>query len=912
MLKLKDLDKYYKRGRQNSVHAINNVTLELPNNGIVAIFGKSGCGKTTLLNVIGGLDRSDGGSVMLEDSCITPDASYERNINIGYIFQNYNLQKNVTVFENVAMSLRLCGITDEKLIEKRVMAALRDVEMEKYRNRLPDALSGGQQQRVAIARAIVKNPKVILADEPTGNLDEQNTVLVMDLLRSIAEKHLVVLVTHEANLIDLYCDRVIEIVDGQVVNERENTLTEGYTGRADGEIYLGDMDRSEVVGDICVSYFGDLASAPKNVTFISHKGTLYIKVDSDQKLKFVDKSAEIKIHNGKFEESAKREQKKIDPILEEPLEYGKTGRMYNFKSAIKSGWNSNFSKRKNGKAFLCLCLIMFSAIIVFMTAMFGVAIRSIDNIKYNYHEKEILLQSDAITATDIDDLYASGDIFFSSYLKYVSLYDTGLEDFVFRIGDFETYRNNTTSYFSESALPLPCRLIGNNNTLVCGTKSIENDSHVVISTAFADKLLEACGVDYIDTYEDLLYTLCTSDGWNSEADMYKVVGIVSDNNAVIYKSDYEYARRIMLDQFGVTESDILDTEHLSGIFADYKDLSDGEVYVTSDIYGNDCIGEEIQINGRSFVIRGVIDINFSEADFEKYIVETYGSNIIESVEAYYKYQGLEYLNSFENYMLNNYGLETDEIDSDSWESFYEEYESQKSHYKSEYDSFLKKLRDDFSGKKCSVIMTPNDYMRFVCYSGENSKKLESYIGEQHYKTAMCGYLFLTDDSEKLVSKLENMGFEIGSEIFTTDDLYDYYKQEYETTIKALTAMLVIVVIIMSICMYLIMRSSLMGDIKEVGISRAIGVSKQNIIYRYFIESVVLFCLTVFIGYIVMSAGIFLLMSISDLMLNVVYYPVWLAAITLIGLFAVSSFCGVLPVRILLARSPSEILSKYDI
>lgn len=227
MLKLNGLDKYYKRGRQNSVHAVNNVTLELPNSGIVAIFGKSGCGKTTLLNVIGGLDKADFGSVMLGDARITPDASYERNINIGYIFQNYNLQKSVTVFENVAMSLRLCGITDEDLIERRVMAALRDVEMEKYKNRLPDALSGGQQQRVAIARAIVKNPKVILADEPTGNLDEQNTVLVMDLLRSIAQKHLVVLVTHEESLIDLYCDRVIEIVDGQVVGERENQLCEG-------------------------------------------------------------------------------------------------------------------------------------------------------------------------------------------------------------------------------------------------------------------------------------------------------------------------------------------------------------------------------------------------------------------------------------------------------------------------------------------------------------------------------------------------------------------------------------------------------------------------------------------------------------------------------------------------------------
>ena len=209
MLKIQNLDKHYSRGRQNAVHAINHVSLELQSRGMVAIFGKSGCGKTTLLNVLGGLDTADFGEVLLDGKKVTPDTSDIRNIDIGYIFQNYNLRKNATVYDNVASALYLCGVTDEDEIERRVMAALFDVDMDKYRNRLPDALSGGQQQRVAIARAIVKNPSVILADEPTGNLDEQNTLMVMDLLRSIANNRLVLLVTHEQRLVDLYCDRVI-------------------------------------------------------------------------------------------------------------------------------------------------------------------------------------------------------------------------------------------------------------------------------------------------------------------------------------------------------------------------------------------------------------------------------------------------------------------------------------------------------------------------------------------------------------------------------------------------------------------------------------------------------------------------------------------------------------------------------
>ena len=109
---------------------------------------------------------------------------------------------------------------DEAELEERAVEALASVGMEKFRLRYPMALSGGQQQRVAIARAIVKNPKVILADEPTGNLDEQNTLLVMDLLKQISKTKLVVLVTHEANLVDYYCDRVIEVVDGAITNIR--------------------------------------------------------------------------------------------------------------------------------------------------------------------------------------------------------------------------------------------------------------------------------------------------------------------------------------------------------------------------------------------------------------------------------------------------------------------------------------------------------------------------------------------------------------------------------------------------------------------------------------------------------------------------------------------------------------------
>ncbi|MBP3396620.1 MAG: ABC transporter ATP-binding protein [Clostridia bacterium] len=231
MIELKHLHKFFNKGKQNEIHVINDVTLSLPERGMVAVFGRSGCGKTTLLNVIGGLDRFGSGTLTIDGQSIKNDTDTIRNRYIGYIFQNYNLSKEESCYDNVANALRLCGMADGKEMEERVNAALANVGMEHYAARTPDTLSGGQQQRIAIARAIVKNPRIILADEPTGNLDEANTVMIMDLLKQIAKDHLVLLVTHEANLVDYYCDTVVELQDGAVVSVWQNEGADGFVAK---------------------------------------------------------------------------------------------------------------------------------------------------------------------------------------------------------------------------------------------------------------------------------------------------------------------------------------------------------------------------------------------------------------------------------------------------------------------------------------------------------------------------------------------------------------------------------------------------------------------------------------------------------------------------------------------------------
>ena len=250
MIRIQGLHKFFNKGRSNEIHVINDISLDLPEKGMVAIFGKSGCGKTTLLNVIGGLDKYAEGTLTIENQSIRENTDVIRNKYIGYIFQNYNLNKEESCFDNVADALRLCGMTDEAEVESRVTAALANVGMERYAKRTPDTLSGGQQQRIAIARAIVKNPRIILADEPTGNLDEANTVMIMDLLKAIARDHLVLLVTHEANLVDFYCDTVIELQDGKVVGNKQNASANGFAAKDKNDIYLAELDLAKAVNNL--------------------------------------------------------------------------------------------------------------------------------------------------------------------------------------------------------------------------------------------------------------------------------------------------------------------------------------------------------------------------------------------------------------------------------------------------------------------------------------------------------------------------------------------------------------------------------------------------------------------------------------------------------------------------------------
>ena len=221
MLQLKNIVKSYTVGELTQV-ALKGISLNFRENEFVSILGQSGSGKTTMLNIIGGLDRYDSGDLVINGVSTKKyrDADWDayRNTSIGFVFQSYNLIPHQNVLSNVEMALTLSGVS-RKERRKRAVEVLNKVGLQDHIHKKPNQLSGGQMQRVAIARALINNPDILLADEPTGALDTETSIQIMNLLKQIAEEKLVIMVTHNPELAEAYSTRIVNLKDGQITSD---------------------------------------------------------------------------------------------------------------------------------------------------------------------------------------------------------------------------------------------------------------------------------------------------------------------------------------------------------------------------------------------------------------------------------------------------------------------------------------------------------------------------------------------------------------------------------------------------------------------------------------------------------------------------------------------------------------------
>ena len=232
MLQIENIKKTYVTGELTQT-ALDDVSLSFRESELVAILGPSGSGKSTLLNVIGGLDQYDSGDLIIDGISTKKykdrDWDSYRNHSVGFIFQSYNLIPHQNVLSNVELALTISGIPAGER-KRRAIAALKEVGLEAQIHKKPNQMSGGQMQRVAIARALVNNPKILLADEPTGALDSETSIQVMELLKEVARDRLVIMVTHNPELAQQYATRIVRVKDGKILDD-SNPFTPNIEAR---------------------------------------------------------------------------------------------------------------------------------------------------------------------------------------------------------------------------------------------------------------------------------------------------------------------------------------------------------------------------------------------------------------------------------------------------------------------------------------------------------------------------------------------------------------------------------------------------------------------------------------------------------------------------------------------------------
>ncbi|MDD3453070.1 MAG: ABC transporter ATP-binding protein/permease [Bacilli bacterium] len=530
MIKLENVEKYFNKNKKNEIHVINNTSLILDNNGLVALLGNSGSGKTTLLNVIGGLDKINKGKIYINNKKITRFRTSKideiRTMNIGYIFQNYNLLDNLTVYENVALVLKMIGIKDKLEIKKRVDYILNTVGIYKYKNRLASMLSGGERQRVGIARAIVKNPNIIIADEPTGNLDSKNSLEIMNIIKAISKDKLVILVTHEKDLANFYASRIIEIVDGKITSDKNNDHDEDLDYKIDNKIYLKDMQNHEQIknNNINIDYYND-NKEKLNLKIVVKNNNIYLECNDNFNL--IDNS-NIELIDDNYKKISKESYLKyqfdFNQIINNNVKI-KYASIYNPITLLINGFKRIFNYSILKKILLLGFLVSAIFITYAISNIFGITnIKDDDFVKTNKNYLNIKLNN-----IDLNN--------YLNYekLEYINYIIPGDSNVVFNIKYDNYYQTYNTRQLLRGSLSTLNMIT--NDDLIYG-KMPENDYEIVVdkkclNSLFDEYIPQQLGINDVQGFLNKEISI-------KNLDSFKIVGITDLSSPSIYTKETNF------------------------------------------------------------------------------------------------------------------------------------------------------------------------------------------------------------------------------------------------------------------------------------------------------------------------------------------------------------------------------------
>lgn len=556
---------------------LRGIDLELPNTGLITVLGESGSGKSTLLSILGGLDRPSKGEILFDGKTINDMDDY-REKNISYIFQDCFLLENNTVYDNLYQYLLLLGITDIKEAERRIDQALNIVKLKKYKKHEVKNLSGGERQRVGIARAILRKNKIILADEPTGNLDIDNARLIMDILKGVSKDSLVVLVTHNKFLAEEYSDKIYTLLDGSITN----TYTPiGDKADFSNNIYLSDFTLNEVSKDEVKIQTYDIDKL--DISFYSIRGQIYYK--SNQKIK--------NIEDGPYALLNKREENSFKEVQNISLEYNEVPYKKNRrKEAVLYFFNKSKLNVLNRIFLVCIGFLLF------MFSFFLTMSTKVDETKVRYTDTAYLVNK---------NIHNDGN---DKHLDSSSLEDLIIENKVTNIVeeqvfDFYLFFNSYVKGKSEKALYAPLEY--NNKSVLYGVSTV-NKNEVIVSKALADSIRGDIALESI-----LDYSL----NINGTKTNKRIVGITdSQNYEVFYYNEMEYSLGMNAFSFDGTYKKIL-------VVDDYLNesisLTRGNLPKNKkEILALDDGKTEISSKMGEYLISGFYELDASIAEDDKY------------------------------------------------------------------------------------------------------------------------------------------------------------------------------------------------------------------------------------------------------------------------------------------------------
>ena len=806
MIEIKNVNKYFNKGKKNQIHVINNVNLTLDNQGLVALLGPSGSGKTTLLNTIGGLDNVKSGHIYINGKKITTRITSHRdkirNLNIGYIFQDYKLIDTMSVYDNVALVLKMNGIKDKEEIKVRVDYVLDKIGMYRYRNRPCNMLSGGERQRVGIARAIVKDPDIIIADEPTGNLDSKNSLEIMNIIKSISKDRLVILVTHENNLAKFYATRIIEIEDGTVVKDYDNSHADDLDYEIDNRFYLKDFENYQSIkeNDIDIDVYSTGKKKIK-LDIVVKNGNIYIKSNTEDKVEVIDENSSIEFVNAHYEkinkDTVNKYEFKFNEIINKNIKK-KYSSIFNIFTLITNGFKKVFAFPIL-KKILLIGFFLSGLFIMYSISSIGASLRIEDSDFVQYNTNYLLIQNDKIAVKDYLNFEKMDNII---YL----LPGDSLVHFSITIDDY--YQTSINNQYQLQGSLSSIDMI-NNNDLILG-RMPNNDYEVVVDKMTLDKLIsdQAIKMVGINNYSDML----NRDMGLNNMPSFKIVGVVDLDSPSIYTDS-----KLFINILANEKTDYYGDVNNDFNCIDYNLLGNRIKLIKGRMPNNDY---EVIVNA----------MNEYDMPLNKTINESVNGTKLKVVGYYTSSEGINY------YLVNNNTV------------------------------------------KYNLISQSYD---IIAYTKDKNVSLEEFR-EMH---------------------------------FNINDTYENSKNNYlrqrkeEVSSNLLASGIILGISLIEIL--LMIRSSFLSRIKEIGILRAIGVKRRDIYKMFMGEIIAITTIAGVPGILFMAYAINVLSTIPMFSHYCIVNPL-LVMIAILLVYTFNIIVGLIPVFNTVKKTPAQILSRHDL